>query len=107
MEVNYANDRVGGETDAEKLTALRAEARRSIAELNKFSALLPADIPKARIVDVMQAVRASKLALVESVWGKDWGEFVKFRNWARDTEADPIPAGVSPEAVKIYRETRK
>ena len=107
LEVNYANDRVGGDTDAVKLSTLRTEARRSIAELNKFPALLPADTPKTRVIDVMQAVQASKLALLETVWGKDWGEFAKFRNWAHDNDTDPVPAGVSPDPVKIYREVRK
>jgi len=79
VEVNYANDRVGRETDAEKLNALRAEARRSISELNKFPALLPSDVPKTRAFDVMQAVRATKLALLEPVQGKDWGSLPKKR----------------------------
>lgn len=107
IEFHYANEPVVGETDAARLAALRAEAARSIAELNKFPDILPADYPKTRRIDVAQAVRASKLALLASVWGKDWGEFAKFRNWVNDGEFDPVPSGVSAEAVKIFRETRR
>ena len=95
-----------GEADPARREALRAEARRTIAELNKLSSLLPASLPASRRTDVAQAVRESKLALLGMVWGSDWGDFATFRNWVNDGEADPVPSGISPEAVKTFGQTR-
>lgn len=105
LKVRY----MGGadELDPAKRDALRAEARRTIAELNKLPTMLPANVPASRRTDVAQAVRDSKLALIGMVWGADWGDFSKFRNWVNDGETDPIPPGFSPEAAKTYRQTRE
>jgi len=96
-----------GELDPAKRDALRAEARRTIAELNKLPTMLAANVPASRRTDVAQAVRDSRLALIGMVWDSDWGDFSKFRNWVNDGETDPVPPGFSPEAVKIYRQTRE
>jgi hypothetical protein len=96
-----------GEPDPAKRDALRAEARRTIAELNKLPTMLAASVPASRRTDVAQAVRDSKLALVGMVWGADWGDFSKFRNWVNDGETDPVPSGIAPEAVKTFRQTRE
>jgi hypothetical protein len=56
---------------------------------------------------VAQAVREGKLALMGMVWGADWGDFPKFRNWVNDGETDPVPSVFSPEAVKMFRQTRQ
>jgi hypothetical protein len=105
LKVRY----MGGadELDPAKRDALRAEARRTIAELNKLPTMLAANVPASRRTDVAQAVRDSKLALIGMVWGADWGDFSKFRNWVNDGETDPVPPGFSPEAVKTYRQTRE
>jgi hypothetical protein len=105
LKVRY----MGGadELDPAKRDALRAEARRTIAELNKLPTMLAANVPASRRTDVAQAVRDSKLAVIGMVWGADWGDFSKFRNWVNDGETDPVPPGFSPEAVKTYRQTRE
>ena len=96
-----------GELDPAKRDALRAEARRTIAELNRLPTMLAANVPASRRTDVAQAVRESKLALMGMVWGADWGDFSKFRNWVNDGETDPAPPGFVPEAVKTFRQTRE
>jgi hypothetical protein len=96
-----------GEPDPARRDALRAEARGTIAELNKLPTMLATNVPPSRRTDVAQAVRESKLALMGMVWGTDWGEFAKFRNWVNDGETDPAPSGFSPEAVKMFRQTRQ
>ena len=105
LKVRY----MGGadELDPAKRDALRAEARRTIAELNKLPTMLAANVPASRRTDVAQAVRDSRLALIGMVWAADWGDFSKFRNWVNDGETDPVPPGFSPEAVKTYRQTRE
>jgi hypothetical protein len=93
--------------DDSRRDALRAEARRTIAELSKFPSLLAPGTPDARRTDVLQALRASKLALIRTVWAADWGDFETFRNWVNDGGTDPAPAGISPEAIKTFRQTRE
>ena len=66
-----------GNSDSAKRDAVRAEARRTIAELNKLPTVLASDVPASRRTDVAQAVRDSKLALMGMVWGADWGDFSK------------------------------
>lgn len=101
---------MGGDTDAatpDRRDALRAEARRTIAELNKFPAMLASDVPASRRTDVTLAVRDSKVALIRMVWGDDWGDFARFRNWVDDGETDPVPPGVLPEVARDFRRTRQ
>ncbi len=105
MKVRYMGG--GGAPDPAKRDALRAEARRTIAELNKLPTLLAANVSPSRRTDVAQAARESKLALIGMVWSADWGDFPTFRNWVNDGETDPAPPGVSPEAVKTFRQTRE
>jgi len=96
-----------GDSDSAKRDAVRAEARRTIAELNKLPTVLASDVPASRRTDVAQAARDSKLALMGMVWGVDWGDFSKFRNWVDDGEPDPPGQGFSPDAVKTFRQTRE
>ena len=96
-----------GDSDSAKRDAVRAEARRTIAELNKLPTVLASDVPASRRTDVAQAARDSKLALMGMVWGVDWGDFSKFRNWVDDGEPDPPGPGFSPDAVKTFRQTRE
>ena len=103
MRVRYL-DATGG--DDNRRDALRAEARLTIAELSKFSSLLAPGTPDSRRIDVVQAVRSSKLALMRTVWDTDWGDFEAFRNWVNEGEIDPAPAGVSPDAIRTFRQTR-
>jgi hypothetical protein len=105
LKVRY----IGGamELDPGKRDALRADARRAIAELNKLPTMLAADVHPSRRTDVAQALRESKLALIGMVWDADWGDFSKFRNWVNDSETSPPPPGVSPKAVETFHQTRQ
>jgi hypothetical protein len=105
LKVRYMGDT--GQPDPAKRDAVRAEARRTIAELNKLPGMLAPDVPASRRTDVTEAVRDSKLALMGMAWDADWGDFSKFRNWVNDGETDPPWAGFSPDAVKVFRETRE
>jgi len=104
MKVRYMGE--AREADPARREALRAEARRAIAELNTLPSLLPSTVPASRRTDVAQAVRESKVALLGMVWGPDWGDFPAFRNWVNDGETDPAPPGVSPEAIKAFGQAR-
>jgi hypothetical protein len=93
------------ELDPGKRDALRADARRAIAELNKLPTMLASDVHPSRRTDVAQALRERKLALIGMVWDTDWGDFSKFRNWVNvnDGGTSPSPPGFSLEAVHSIR----
>ena len=62
LKVRYMGET--GQSDPAKRDAVRAEARRAIAELNKLPSMLAPDVPASRRTDVTEAVRDSKLALM-------------------------------------------
>jgi hypothetical protein len=105
IKVRYMGGGAGA-PDPAKRDSLRAEARRTIAELNKLPTLLTSDVSAARRTDVAQALRDGKLAVISTVWDADWGDFSTFRNWVNDGETDPAPSGFSSEAVKTFHQTR-
>jgi hypothetical protein len=90
-----------------QLEATRADTRTTIFELNTLQARLPADFPKNKLVDLQNAIRDSKLALAYSVWSKEWGDYVQFREWIIDGEQQPMPAGFRPESVELFHHGEK
>lgn len=92
---------------SERLEAIRSETRTTIFELNTLQARLPADFPKNKLVDLQNAIRDSKLALVYSVWSKEWGDYVQFKEWIINGEQQPIPADFAPEAVELFHHGEK
>jgi hypothetical protein len=92
---------------SDKLEATRADARTTIFELNTLRTQLPADFPKNKLVDLQTAIRDSKLALVYSVWSKEWGDYSQFKEWIIDGEQQPAPAGFRPESVELFHHGEK
>ena len=92
---------------SDKLEATRADARTTIFELNTLRTQLPADFPKNKLVDLQMAIRDSKLALLYSVWSKEWGDYVQFREWIIDGEQQPMPAGFATEGVELFHHGEK
>jgi hypothetical protein len=92
--------------DPQRLQARRAEARRTVAELNGLAALLAADTPPARRVDVSLALRDAKLALLQQVWGPDWGDFGQLAEWAAQAAAGAAPEGLHTDALALWRQPR-
>lgn len=77
----------------EDLAARRSEARRTIYELNAIPPMLKTQLAPAKLLDVRQALRESKLAVIFAVWGKDWGDYTGFKKWLEDGELKPVPKG--------------
>jgi hypothetical protein len=92
---------------SDKLEATRAEARTTIFELNTLRTQLPADFPKNKLVDLQTAIRDSKLALLYSVWSKEWGDYSQFKEWIINSEQQPMPAGFAPEGVELFHHGEK
>lgn len=105
LRVHYANPPLARD-DADERQARRAEARRSAAELNGIPSLLRADTAPARRLDVELALRDAKLTLMQSVWGRDWGDFERFAVWARTGAPDVVPPDVHPQAATLWRAPR-
>ena len=91
-----------GRLDRERLEARRTEARRTIATLNQFPGLLPADAAVETRTDVDQAIRESKVALIESVWGPDWGEVSALQRWVGQNSPASVPPEFKPVA-ELYQ----
>jgi hypothetical protein len=92
---------------SDQLEATRTDTRTTIFELNTLQARLPADFPKNKLVDLQNAIRDSKLALVYSVWSKEWGDYVQFKEWIINGEQQPKPAGFRPEGVELFHHGEK
>jgi hypothetical protein len=109
----YSETRSQGFGDAapdvasDKLEATRAEARTTIFELNNLQTQLRADFPKNRLVDLQTAIRDSKLALLYSVWSKEWGDYSQFKEWIINGEQQPPPACFRPESVELFHHGEK
>ena len=92
---------------SDKLEASRADARTTIFELNTLRTQLPADFPRNKLVDLQTAIRDSKLALLYSVWSKEWGDYSQFKEWIIDGEQQPAPATFRPESVELFHHGEK
>jgi hypothetical protein len=94
-------------SDRAKLEARRSEARRTISELNRFPSLLPADVRPDTLIDVNQAIRESKVAILQSVWGPEWGEFGELQRWLDRNLPQEVPAEFRPVAELFQHGTEK
>jgi hypothetical protein len=84
------------------LEARRAEVRGTLYELNTLRSRLAADVPKDKLTDLQIALRDSKLALIGSVWSKEWGDYRQFRQWLIDGETQPAPASFQRAPVELF-----
>lgn len=105
QRVGYASAAMAAE-DPARLAARRADARRSLAELNGVLALLPASTAAARRLDVGLALRDAKLALLQQVWSPAWGEFASLVEWSQHETAGAPAGGVHPEVLALWRQPR-
>jgi hypothetical protein len=109
----YSETRSQGFGDAttgaasDRLEATRADARTTIFELNTLRTQLPADFPRNKLVDLQTAIRDSKLALLYSVWSKEWGDYSQFKEWIINGEQQPAPAGFRPESIELFHHGEK
>lgn len=87
---------------SDQLEATRADTRATIFELNTLQARLPADFPKNQLTGLRDAIRNSKLALLYSVWSKEWGDYEQFKEWINNLEQQPMPAGFKSEGVEFF-----
>lgn len=71
--------------------AEREARRNTIAALNKLPDAIRPDLADGEKFEMKDHARKAKLALMEAVWGEDWGDFVQFKKWIESIEAGPAP----------------
>lgn len=83
---------------------LRNLRQSEIAVLNGLEDQLRPDLDPSRRNDIRVAIPQLKLAVMETVWGNDWGDFARFTEWVHSGEPVP-PAGLEKAAEYFNRKS--
>ncbi len=101
-KVSFSNSQLPDD-QLHRQASLRAEARKTIADLAEIQGILHRGDEESNDVSFEIALQKSKLAILKLVWGEDWGEFDAFRNWIDKGALPPVPKSVGNEAIEIYK----
>jgi hypothetical protein len=71
--------------------------------LDHFSSMLRTNLPDDKKAELQELVQKTKLALMKSVWGADWGDFDDFQVWIVNGEVEPLPTTVTKAAAEYYK----
>jgi len=82
----------------------RNECREYIAFLNRLNTHLEASGEASELRDYKRILPQIKLAVVEDVWGKDWGSWPTFQDWVNNTGAAPkqVPQNANKEPYEYF-----
>ena len=80
--------------DQEKTDQQRRVLRIEIEFLNTLASLLKAELNEQQTRNFKYRSMTIKLALMEAVWGPDWGDFDEFKLWIEGGGLDPVPQGL-------------
>jgi hypothetical protein len=96
--------------DQQALESARSRVIKDLRTLNRLNTRLNSAVQGDRVLmnenertDLMLTFPKIKLALLFTVWGKDWGDYASFAKWVKSGAAGPAPQGTE-KAVAIYRE---
>lgn len=87
---------------AQELATARNRLAEDIALLNALPTLLKPGLPAEKKADVELAIPEIKLALMKSVWDKNWGDPAVFADWVSKGAPGAPPAGLE-KAAGYYR----
>lgn len=92
------------QTPQQELLFRRNECREYIAFLNRLNAYLEARGEASELRDYKRILPQVKLAVVENVWGKDWGSFTAFQDWVNNTGAaqKQVPQNENREPYEYF-----
>jgi hypothetical protein len=90
-------------SDAQARDASRNLLRGEIVVLNTIPLYLREDLPVSERYKLEQAIRRTKVAVMESVWAGDWGDSVGFKRWVQNGAVDPVPHDLK-NAAEYFRE---
>jgi hypothetical protein len=88
--------------DREKLERDRLRLRLEVEFLNTLPSLLRVDLSDEQRREFTTRIPSTKLALMKTVWGPDWGDFDEFILWVESDALDPVPKGLETAAA-YYR----
>jgi hypothetical protein len=98
---------MGGSVPAasEEASSLRRmQVATDIRFLNQsLPGMLRTGLTKERRNDLAVLLARIKLAMLQTAWGPDWGNFGEFKDWAERGAVDPVPPDLK-EAAGYYRE---
>jgi hypothetical protein len=89
-----------GET--RRLDDERLNLRSEIEFLNTLPSWVRTNLNDEQRRSLRRRIVSTKLALMKTVWGPDWGDQERFRLWAESGGTDPIPEGLTAPAA-YYR----
>jgi hypothetical protein len=75
--------------------------RRDFAILNTLPSQLDPHLPPESRSSIQSAIPRIKFALMEPLWGDDWGNRAAFKQWIESGETQP-PSGLQ-KAAEYYR----
>ena len=84
-------------SNEEKLIQDRIRLRSSIVFLNS----LPSRLETERSDENRRELTSTKLRLMKTVWGSDWGDFEEFEVWAESGATNPVPQELE-NAARYY-----
>jgi hypothetical protein len=92
------------QTPEQELTFRRNECRENIVFLNRLNMYLKTRAEATELRDYQRILPQIKLAVVEDVWGKDWGSLTAFQDWVNNTGAaqDRIPQSANKEPYEYF-----
>jgi hypothetical protein len=68
---------------------LRNLRRAEIAVLNRLPQRLKTDLDPSERANFTVAIPKIKLAIMETLWADDWGDFTRFTQWVNSTDTPP------------------
>jgi len=90
--VSRAYTGFGGADPTQALQLSRLQMASDIKFLNTtLPQLLRKDLSKQNRTDVEILIPRLKLAMIKTVWGPDWGDFAKFKEWVESGATEPAP----------------
>lgn len=82
----------------------RNECREYIVFVNRLNTYLETKGEVSELRDYKRILPQIKLAVVEDVWGKDWGSWTAFQDWVNNTGAaqDRVPQNANKEPYEYF-----
>jgi branched-subunit amino acid transport protein len=96
--------------DQQAIESARSRVIKDLRTLNRLNTRLNSAVQGDRVLmnenertDLMLTLPKIKLALLFTVWGKDWGDYASFAKWVKSGADGPAPQGTE-KAAAIFRE---
>jgi len=85
--------------DSGALASRRLAAQVRVEYLNKLPDLLRGDLSEDERKAAARVLAWAKLAVMEPLWDRDWGDQARFKDWAESDATGPVPPGLEDAAA--------